>query len=137
MAELRRARSGVSTRSRSRSRSRPTGSPPLHRLLSNQFPDDISVYHQEAGEGVHVDVDAASLHQTETERRRASLSSDHSDSSSEEGNNDAIHTEGESKIIVEEAGEGTSGEHDVEAGPATIEKTKSAKSVRDPNLVCI
>jgi hypothetical protein len=51
----------------------------LHRILSSQFPDDHSVYHHEDGEGTHIVEDAASMHQTETERRDPESSSSDDD----------------------------------------------------------
>lgn len=119
------------TRSRSRPRSRP-GSPPLHRLLSNQFPDDYSVYHLEEGEGVHVDADARSLNKTETERRgESSGSSSEEEDDNVEEKDAAAH---EDETTYQEIRGGIPYEHDVEAGKK-LEREKSARSVKDPNLV--
>src|SRR5262245_16162241 len=118
MADLRPARSGTSIRTRSRSRPSRSSSPPLHRILSNQFPDDHSVYHHEDGEGVHVDSDAASLHKTETERRaRNSTPEADNDSSSEEGDileKDGVVPEESGGTIVEEIRGGIPDERDIE-----------------------
>ena len=115
----------------------------MHRLFTNQFPDDHSVYHHEEGEGVHVDEDAASLHKTETERRqrRHSSDSDHDDSASEDGEitekeeEEAEDPEKE-QIPIKEIRDGIPDERDVEAGPSPLEKKKSSRSIKDPNLVC-
>lgn len=123
----------TTSRRSSRSRSRPN-SPPLHRLLSNQFPDDHSVYHHEDGEGTHVTDDAASLHKSETQRRGTHVSSDSDDDSvteTKEGD-DAAH---EHETTYEEIRGGIPYEHDVEAEAPTLEKKKSNRSVRNPNLV--
>ncbi|CAI6337721.1 unnamed protein product [Periconia digitata] len=136
MADLRRTRSGNSARSRSRSRSSQTSNPPLHRLLSSQFPDDVSVYHQEDGEGVYVDEDAASIHQSETERRMTQSDgfSFSETESAEKAEPERIHTlTGEDTI--EETAEDTTAEQDIEARAVALEKTKSARSTRDPNLI--
>ena len=145
MSDSRRTRTDNSTRrtrtrSRSRPRSRPgsRGEPPLHRLLSNRFPDDHSVYHHEEGEGLHVDPDAASFHRTETERRTAQLSDSSSDSSDdvEDEKIDGASQRGRQESTVEEIRGGIPYEHDIEADPPTLEKKKSSRSVKDPNLVC-
>lgn len=129
------------SRSRSRSRARQPDGPPLHRLLSTQFPDDHSVYHQEDGEGLHVDESARSIHKTETERRGTESSSSDDD--------DSLHDVDEKKETSEEKDEaalddertyeeirgGIPYEHDVEAKPPSLKKKASSKSVRDPNLV--
>ncbi|KAF2131832.1 MFS general substrate transporter [Dothidotthia symphoricarpi CBS 119687] len=101
----------------------------MHRLLSNQFPDDHSVYHHEGGEGVHIDTDARSLHKTETERR--GVESETSDDDVDEKTEEATHGE---ETTYEEIRGGIPYEHDVEAGPK-LERKKSAKSVKDPNLI--
>ncbi|PVI06483.1 MFS general substrate transporter [Periconia macrospinosa] len=127
MADLRRAQSGIS-RTRSRSESSQTSTPPLHRLLSNQFPDDTSVYHLQDGEVIDVNNNAGSLHRTSND---SDTSSD--DESSEKFYSERVpQTEGET---IEEKPEEVSGDNDIEAQPVTLKKTKSAKSVRDPNLV--
>lgn len=144
MSDLRRSRTEESTRrakarSRSRPRSRPgSREPPLHRLLSSQFPDDHSVYHHEDGEGVHVDEDAESIHRTETERRASESSdsdSDSSDAVENEKDEPASPAEGEETTIQEIKG-GIPNEHDVEANPPALQKKKSSRSIKDPNLVC-
>ena len=119
------------SRRASRSGSRPS-SPPLHRLLSNQFPDDHAVYHHEDGEGTHVQEDAASLHKTETQRRTEAPSDDE-DSVSETKERD--QTAGEHETTYEEIQGGIPYEHDVEAEAPQLEKQKSNRSTRDPNLV--
>jgi hypothetical protein len=144
MSDLRRTRTEDSTRrtrtrSRSRPRSRPGSThPPLHRLLSSQFPDDHSVYHYEDGEGLHVDEDAASLHRTETERRTAELSDSDSDSTHDaESEKEEVASPIErQETTVEEIRGGIPYEHDVEANPPALEKKKSSRSIKDPNLVC-
>lgn len=138
MADTRPARTALST-SRTRSRSRPSrpSSPPLHRILSNQFPDDHSVYHHENGEGVHVDTDVESLHKTETERRRAELE-DESDSAADEAElseKDGVTHEVNGETTILEIRNGIVDERDVEAQPAQLEKKKSSRSIKDPNLV--
>ena len=137
MADLRRTRTGTSTRTRSRSRPSRPGSPNLHRLLSSQFPDDHSVYHHEAGEGVHVDNDAASLHQTETERRRAELSSDDSDTTSAVSEKEVEVSDEQQETTVEEIKGGIPFEHDVEASEKKSENQKADSSplAKDRNLV--
>ncbi|KAH7074271.1 MFS multidrug transporter-like protein [Paraphoma chrysanthemicola] len=127
--------------SRSRSRSRPRRPDvALHRILSSQFPDDHSVYHHEDGEGLHVNSDAESLHQTETERRVViSSSSDDDDSGDDVDENEKSSIEKdeaahENESTYEEIRGGIPYEHDVEAAPP-LEKKKSTRSIRDPNLV--
>jgi hypothetical protein len=128
------------SRSRSRSRPRRSDNPPLHRILSSQFPDDHSVYHHEDGEGTHIDADATSLHKTETERRDVETSSSDDDdmpidekteATEEEEKDEAAHQE---EATYEEIRGGVPYEHDVEAAPP-LEKKKSTRSIRDPNLV--
>jgi hypothetical protein len=121
------------SRRSSRSRSRPS-SPPLHRLLSNQFPDDHSVYHHEEGEGTHVKEDAESLHKTETQRRTAESLSGDDDSVAETEKGDQA-TSGEQETTYEEIQGGIPYEHDVEAAAPRLEKQKSNRSARDPNLI--
>lgn len=138
MADLSRTETANSTRARSRSRSRPSSPAGLHRLLSAQFPDDHSVYHLEDGEGVHVDADASSLHKSESERRRAETPNDDSDSLSEKlekEDEDRIRDQGQETI--EEIRGGIPDERDVEAGTPQLEKKKSSRSIKDPNLVSI
>ena len=144
MSDLRRTRTEESTRrargrSRSRPRSRPgSREPPLHRLLSSQFPDDHSVYHHEDGEGVHVDEDAASIHRTETERRASESSDSSSDSSDVVENEKDEPTEPieRQETTIQETKGGIPNVHDVEASPPALEKKKSSRSIKDPNLVC-
>ncbi|KAH7390795.1 MFS multidrug transporter-like protein [Phaeosphaeria sp. MPI-PUGE-AT-0046c] len=132
-----RARPGRSSQSRSRSRPRRSDNPPLDRILSSQFPDDHSVYHHEDGEGTHVDLDAASLHKTETERRDVERSSSDDevdakeDTAPEEENDDPAHRQ---EKTYEEIRGGIPCEHDVEAQPP-LQKKKSSRSIKDPNLV--
>jgi hypothetical protein len=96
------------------------------------------VYHHEEGEGVHVRTDADSLHQTETERRRGGSAEDDSDSSSDaelsEKNDEVTSAESEETKIEEIRG-GIPDERDVEALPPQLEKKKSSRSIKDPNLV--
>jgi hypothetical protein len=138
MAELRPTRTGTSARTRSRSRPSRPSSPRLHRLLTNQFPDDHSVYHHEDGDGVHVRSDADSLHKTETERRRGVSVDDDSDSSSDAGlseKNDEVTPAESGETKIEEIRGGVSNERDVEAQAPQLEKKKSSRSIKDPNLV--
>jgi hypothetical protein len=140
MTDLRQTRTHTSTRTRSRSRPSRPGSPKLHRLLSNQFPDDHSVYHHEDGEGVHVRSDAASLQKTETQRRRGEALEDDSDSASSsdtslsEKNNETTPVESE-ETTTEEIRAGIPNERDVEAQAPQLKEKKSSRSVKDPNLV--
>lgn len=145
MSDMRRSRTETSaqrtrTRSRSQPRSRPgSRSAPLHRLLSNQFPDDHSVYHHEEGEGLHVKTDVESLHKTETERRTVESTDSDSDSTTaaEDEKNDTASPE-RRESTVEEIRGGIPYEHDIEEGEAgspALEKKKSSKSIKDPNLV--
>lgn len=99
------------------------------------------MYHHEDGEGVHVRSAASSLHQTETERRETTGLEDSNDSSSEEvdlseKNQDRTSTES-GEFTVQEIRGGIPNEHDVEAPPPPLEKKKSSRSIKDPNLVCI
>jgi hypothetical protein len=135
---MERARPSQTHRASSRSRSRPRRSDhPLHRILSSQFPDDHSVYHHEDGEGTHINSHAASLHKTENERRDASSSSSDDDDSAddvnekEEEKDEAAHGD---DIVREEIRGGIPCEHDVEASPP-LERKKTSRSVKDPNLV--
>ncbi|KAJ4373830.1 hypothetical protein N0V83_002569 [Neocucurbitaria cava] len=128
-------------RSRSRSRARQPDGPPLHRLLSTQFPDDHSVYHQEDGEGLHVDESARSIHKTETERRGTESSSSDDDDSLHDVDEKKETSEGKDEAALddertyEEIRGGIPYEHDVEAKPPSLKKKTSSKSVKDPNLV--
>jgi hypothetical protein len=89
---------------------------------------------------VHVDSDARSLHKTETQRRDAATSStedgdssddvDEKEDGAEKKDDDATH--GNEKTYEEIRG-GIPYEHDTEA--PSLEKKKSTKSVKDPNLV--
>ncbi|KAJ4286814.1 hypothetical protein N0V90_013066 [Kalmusia sp. IMI 367209] len=110
----------------------------MHRILSNQFPDDHSVYHHEEGEGVHVNTDTASLHQTETERRTARSSDSESDGTDEVEDLEKEETTspiGSQETTVEEIRGGIPYEHDAETAPPELEKKKSTRSIKDPNLV--
>lgn len=96
------------------------------------------MYHHEEGEGLHVDADAASIHRTETERRTAETSDSDSDSASDvehEKNEAGSPPERQESTTVQEIRGGIRYEHDVEAEPATLEKKKSSRSIKDPNLV--
>lgn len=76
----------------------------------------------------------SSLHQTETQRRDADGSSDDASSvsSAQEKDEEAPNEE----TTYEEIRGGIPYEHDVEAAPAELEKKKSTRSIKDPNLVC-
>jgi hypothetical protein len=126
------------TASRRSSRSRPDH-PPLHRLLSSHHPDDHSVYHHEDGDGVHVRDDTSSLHKTETQRRdvESSSSDDESSTSSTKEKRNRDGTECEDETTYEEIRGGIPYEHDVEAGKPELEKKKSSRSIKDPNLVSL
>lgn len=95
------------------------------------------MYHHEDVEGVHIDNVASSLHKTETERRdMESPSSDDEvdekeDSVREEKGDEAAH---QREKTYEEIRGGIPYQHDVEAQPP-LEKKKSSRSIRDPNLV--
>ncbi|KAF3000672.1 hypothetical protein E8E13_001055 [Curvularia kusanoi] len=128
------ATSRTKSRRSSRSGSRPN-SPPLHRLLSSHHPDDHSVYHHEDGDGVHVRDDTSSLHKTETQRRAAESSSDDGSASSTQEKANSDEAEIRDEITYEEIRGGIPYEHDVEAGKPELEKKKSNRSIKDPNLV--
>lgn len=94
------------------------------------------MYHHEDGEGLHVDEDARSIHKTETQRRDESSSSEDDDSvddvdEKDEEMDEAAHGD---EIVREEIRGGVPYEHDVEEAPR-LEKKKSSRSVKDPNLV--
>lgn len=93
------------------------------------------MYHHEDGDGVHVRDDTSSLHKTETQRRDAESSSDDDSASStrEKGNREEV--ENEDETTYEEIRGGIPYEHDVEAGKPELEKKKSNRSIKDPNLV--
>jgi hypothetical protein len=130
------ARRGPS-RSRSRSRPRRSDNAPLNRILSSQFPDDHSVYHHEDGEGTHIDADATSLHKTETQRGDADSSSSDDELEEKRGEAEAAADveAKEDETTYEEIRGGIPYEHDVEAQQSLKKKKKSAKSIKDPNLV--
>jgi hypothetical protein len=94
------------------------------------------VYHQEDGEGVHVDDDTNSLRLTETERRKAAEDSDKTSTSSDDN---AESENEEPETPVHEIRDGIPDERDVEARPhlEKAKSSKSARSVRDPNLVSL
>ncbi|KAJ4358612.1 uncharacterized protein N0V89_003196 [Didymosphaeria variabile] len=95
-----------------------------------------TLYHHEEGEGLHVDPDAASFHRTETERRTAESSGSDSDSTNDvENEKDEAPPIERQETTVEEIRGGIPYEHDVEANKPTLEKKKSSRSVKDPNLV--
>jgi hypothetical protein len=139
MDNPRQSRPQKPSRSRSKSRPRRPDNTPLHRILSSHFPDDHSVYHHEEGEGTHVDPDARSLHKTETHRRDADISSSDDDDSSNDVDEKEGASEGKDSAVqgeertYEEIRGGIPYEHDVEA--PKLEKKKSSRSVKDPNLV--
>jgi len=130
---------GTSIRTRSRSRPSRPNSPPLHRLLSTQFPDDHSVYHHEDGEGVHVDPDALSLHKTETERRENTSLNDDSSSMSDEINHEKDEEAGGLRdgTTLQEIRGGIPDERDIEAQAPPLQKKESSRSIRDPDLVSL
>jgi hypothetical protein len=72
------------------------------------------------------------LHKTETQRREAESSSD-DESTQEKANHD--NAENTDETTYEEIRGGIPYEHDVEAGKPDLEKKKSSRSVKDPNLV--
>lgn len=96
------------------------------------------MYHHEDGEGVHVRSDAASLHKTETERRRGGDVEDDSDSSSDAGlsEKDEVTPTNSDETTTEEIRGGIPNERDVEKEAPQLEKKKSSRSIKDPNLVC-
>jgi hypothetical protein len=96
------------------------------------------VYHHEDSEGVHVDEEAASMHKTETERRTADLSDSDSNSTHDvENEKDEVASPIErQETTIQEIRGGIPDEHDVEANPPALEKKKSSRSIKDPNLVC-
>jgi len=138
MESTRRPRAQRSSTCRSVSRQRRLDNAPLHRILSSQFPDDHSVYHHEDGEGTHVDEDASSLHKTETERRDENSSSDNDDggdSGDDKGGKEVKDdTAQDENTTYEEIRGGIPYERDVVA-LSRLEKQKSTRSVKDPNLV--
>jgi hypothetical protein len=95
------------------------------------------VYHHEDGDGVHVRDDTSSLHKTETQRRdvESSSSDDESSTSSTKEKRNRDGTECEDETTYEEIRGGIPYEHDVEAGKPELEKKKSSRSIKDPNLV--
>ncbi|MCJ1416310.1 hypothetical protein MMC32_002645 [Xylographa parallela] len=99
---------GTTTRTRS-NQSRPQR---LNRILSGQHPDDHSHYHHHDFEGDGDD------------------SSDSEDTlnENEKDSQDAVEAKGE-------VPEGAASEQDLEAGTAQLEKKKTSRSVKDPNLV--
>lgn len=117
MADLGRSRTTASNRSRTRSR---PSSPHLHRFFSSQHIDDQSVYH--GHQDIHSDDDSTyegsdlSQHTTEKDDLEA-------------------RAEGEGK--VGEVRDGVPAERDVEAGRPPLEKKRTTRSIKDPNLVGI
>jgi hypothetical protein len=138
MPNLNRTRTATSARTnRSNSRPNTPNARPLRRLLSSQFPDDHSVYHDHEDERPpHIEADEPALRSTtsrESERREevVSTSSGDSDSTPE----DPEKEEKDNTTIVPENINGIPDKRDVEAGPPKLEKQKSSRSVKDPNLV--
>lgn len=135
MVDLRRSRTATSTRTRSRSRPSRTRSPPgLNRVLSSQFPDDYSVYHQDE----HSNADARSVYSVEAGERTGEDPEDETESTSEESEKDDEIQTDEQDVRIEPIKVGN--EKDVEARPIALEKKKSSRStrsVKDPNVVCI
>lgn len=130
MDNIRRTASRRSSRSRS-------DNPPLHRLLSSHHPDDHSVYHHEDSEGVHVRENTSSLHKTETQRRDVESSSSDDSASSTREKRSEDEAEDDNETTYEEIRGGIPYEHDVEAGKPELEKRKSNRSIKDPNLVSL
>jgi hypothetical protein len=88
---------------------------------------------------VHVDSDASSLHKTETERRRHRSSEAGagavSDSSLEDVDLEKDEEEAREGNTIQEIRGGIPDEVDVEKGSPSLQKTKSSRSIRDPDLV--
>lgn len=128
MPELQPIRTGASGRSRpSRAQSlrsqssRPTAN--LHRFLSGQHLDDVSVYHHEHD------------HQSDDNDEENTYSTDSLEEATEkEGDTDAREAGVEE---VPEVREGIPDTRDLEAGRPPLEKKKTNRSIKDPNLVSI
>jgi hypothetical protein len=137
MADLRPTRTHTSSRTRSRSRSRPSR-PALHQLLSTQFPDDHSVYHQDVNEDVLERSDTQPHNRLRPQRTRGSTENDSDSSSGADTSEDGEVAQTESKELkVDEIRDGIPDERDVEAQTPQLEKTKSSRSIKDPNLVSV
>lgn len=83
--------------------------------------------------------DANSLHKTETERRRGGSVENDSDSSSDAGlseKNDEVTPAESGETMIEAIHGSILNERDIEAQSPQLEKKKSARSIKDPNLVC-
>lgn len=94
---------------------------PLHRLLSSHHPDDHSLYHHEDGDGGR---------DTQTETSDDGSSVD--DAEEKQSADDAAHVDETTRV---EISGGVPYEHDVEAAKPELEKKKSSRSIKDPNLV--
>ena len=127
---LRRPRTATSSRRSGSHPSRPGSPPGLSRVLSSQFPDDNSVYHHADGENE----DARSYRQTRSLSRRNGSPPDSSDSSSEDEKPNRSMSD-EHEVTLEGIKGGIPFDEDVEALPPKLEKKKSARSIKDPNLV--
>lgn len=139
MADLDRARTGNSSRTRSRSRPSRPASPQLHRLLSTQFPDDGSVYHHQDDNEVHAQQDTASMRRSGVEDRRSESSDQDSDGSSEADpseKKDEVISAGSEDRKIEDICSGVATGKDIESQTPQLEKKKSSRSIKDPNLVC-
>lgn len=126
----------TSTLSRTRSRPSRSTAPQLHRIFSGHYLDDHSTYydhhHDERDDEEAID-DSES-----TSAQDTSESSDDSDGTVEEAQREKEREKAgreEEEEEVPEVREGIPDERDVEAGRLPLEKKKSTRSIKDPNLV--
>lgn len=128
MPELQPIRTGASGRSRpSRAQSlRSQSSWPtanLHRFLSGQHLDDVSVYHHEHD------------HQSDDNDEENTYSTDSLEEATEKEDDTDAREAGVEE--VPEVREGIPDTKDLEAGRPPLEKKKTNRSIKDPNLVSI
>lgn len=121
-----RAQSFGSQSSRSRTQSfrsqtrRPNAN--LHRILSGQHLDDVSVYHYDHNHESDDDED-----------EHTSSSTDLSEEVTEKEDNVEARAAGTEE--VPEVRQGIPGSRDIEAGRPKLEKRRTSRSIKDPNLV--
>ncbi|KAF2752276.1 MFS general substrate transporter [Sporormia fimetaria CBS 119925] len=133
MADVRKPRTTTSRPSSTRSRpSRPGSAPGLNRVLSSQFPDDNSVYYRD-DDG---DFDECSLRLSRSQRSQAGGGAlGDSDSITEDVEKAEESTGDDGEVTLEAIKGGKPDDEDAEAPPPKLEKKKSSRSVKNPNLV--
>jgi hypothetical protein len=141
MADLRRSETDTSrksSRSQQSQSSRPTT--PVPQLVSSNSPGDNAAYldHHDDEDVAHTDDEKKSVQSVDSKGRRAKLTEDDSESTSDVGDlekQELQQSHGTQETTVEEIRGGIPNERDIEAAQPELEKKKSSRSIKDPNLV--